>query len=267
MAIMLKNLGQDVLAMGLIGDFTGEVIEDKLRSQGISIAFQHISGSSRTNVFISEPNRRSTEILAPGPTIRPEEIDKFLAAYERSLSGYDVVVIGGSLPPGARESIYKEMVLLAKAKGLFTVLSAGGQGLANALEAAPDLVKPDVRNTPDVLGIDSATSTGRGKIAERLFSMGVSKVIIAFNGSSHAVYSADEAFEIIAPDHKIKNTVLADDAFLAGMVDALQRRRSLSEAAMWSMATEIAVGQEPEKRWAAPDEVSRYLGLVKRKEL
>ncbi|HEB12182.1 MAG TPA: hypothetical protein ENI11_00710, partial [Actinobacteria bacterium] len=262
-----KNLGQDVLALGLVGGFVGETIEEKLQSQRISIAFKHIDGLTRTNIILTEPNGRHTEVLEPGPTISESDIDQFLASYERSLSGYEIVIIGGSVPPGVREDIYKDMIYLAKSKGLFTVLNAHGPAFIKALESMPDLVKPDVRLTPDVLGISSAKPQGRKQIAQRLFSMGISKVVIGCDDGSHSVYSEDISVELTAANHKITNTVISGDAFLAGLIDALQRKRSLSEAALWAMAIEIALNQKPEKRWATPEEVSGFLSLAKLKEI
>ncbi len=266
-AIMLKNLGQDVLALGLVGGFVGETIEEKLQSQRISIAFKHIDGLTRTNIILTEPNGRHTEILDPGPVISETDIDQFLASYERSLSGYEIVIIGGSVPPGVREDVYKDMIALAKSKGLFTVLNAHGPAFIKALEAGPDLVKPDVRLTSEVLGISCARPQGRKQIAQRLFSMGISKVVIGCDDGSHSVYSKDISVELTATNHTRINQVISGDAFLAGLVDALQRKRSIGEAALWAMAIEIAINQKPEKRWATPEEVSGFLSMAKLKEI
>lgn len=267
MAVILKHLQQEIMTLGLLGGFVGQFIGETLEQENITIAFEYIDNDTRTNIIFVEPNGRSTQILEPGPEVSQLEVDELLANYKRSLTGCHCIILAGSLPPGVPVDIYEQMVNLAKDKNIFSVVNARGEALSLAVKAGPGLVKPDVRFSSEVFGINTASRLGRRRIADLIIAQGVSMLVIDFNQCSHAIYTTEQSLEVTVPAKQIKSTIVAGDAFLAGLVDALQRQRPLAEAAIWAGAVEIAAGQEMEKRWALPEEVSHFLDLVKVEEI
>lgn len=261
-AAMLNRLGHDTLALGLIGGFGGEYIEETLEAQQISVGFTHIREDTRTNSILIESDGKTTHLAEAGPIVTPEEVEDFLSAYNRSLSGGDVVIIAGSLPPGVPTDIYFKMIETAKNRGLKTVLNARGGAFAGGAQAGPEIAKPDVRLEPEVLGINNSTLTGRLELAGNLFSLGTQIVIIAVGGTNHEIYTQTQAYEVSSPGHPPGSTVIAGDAFLAGFIDAQRRGRPIDEACIWAMAAELAAGQDPEKRLATLEEVQGFIDMV-----
>src|SRR3990172_6535653 len=209
MAVILNRLNHDTMVSGFLGGFVGEFIQGSLGSQGISVAFQHIGEITRSNVIIVERDGRATLVLEPGPAISLSEVDRFLTTYKRIINACDTVVIAGSLPPGVPEDIYADMISLAKAKGLYTVLNARGKAFAAGVRAGPDLVKPDMRLETAVLGVNGATPSGRRELADRLFDLGVKTVAISFRHFNHAIYTEHEAFELTVGERPAASSVVS----------------------------------------------------------
>lgn len=265
-AVILNHFGHDTIVSGFLGGLAGEFIEGSLRSQGISVAFQPILENTRSNVIVIERDGRTTLVLEPGPTISAAEVDRFLAAYEETISARDTVVFAGSLPPGVPEDIYANMISIAKAKGVFTVLNTRGAAFEAGVRAGPDLVKPDMRLDAEILGINSATPSGRRELADRLFDLGVKTVTISFRHFNHAIYTEGEAFELTI-ERPAASSVVAGDAFLGGYIDAIKRDRSPVDAAIWGMSAGLAVRMNPEKRWATEKELETLAGEIRKKPI
>ncbi len=266
-ALMLNRLGHEVMTLGLLGGFMGEFIETSLVREGVFIGFQHVANQSRSNFIVVDDNGEITQVLEPGPIVSEREIDRFLALYDRTISNCDMVVIGGTIPPGCPPDIYKELIERAKKKGLSTALTAYGEPFERGIEAAPDIVRPDTRFVKIVLGQDKDTAFGRRNLSEKLLGMGIKTVIIAHNRLDHQVQSADDIFELKVSSDVVVNTVTAGDAFLAGFIDGTRRDLGLREASKWAAAMEMAASGDLEKRWANETDIELRLGHVDQEEI
>src|ERR1051326_7884919 len=105
---VLHTIGVPVHATGLAGGLPGEFIRSGLAQAGIDSSFLPIAGMSRTCIAVVEcDSHRVTEVNEPGPTITDSEAQAFLDIYEKLLSGAEVVVLSGSLPPGLPGDYYR----------------------------------------------------------------------------------------------------------------------------------------------------------------
>ncbi|MQY04104.1 PfkB family carbohydrate kinase [Actinomadura macrotermitis] len=85
-ARVLTALGADVLATGLLGGDTGDLIGADLDRAGIGHAFAPVAGSSRrTLTAVATASGEATVFNEPGPEITPAEWNSFLDRY-RSMS-------------------------------------------------------------------------------------------------------------------------------------------------------------------------------------
>jgi fructose-1-phosphate kinase PfkB-like protein len=68
MARILKQLGQETLALGFLAGFNGDLLRDCLRREGISTNFVNVPGETRNDVFIlNESGHEETMIAEEGP--------------------------------------------------------------------------------------------------------------------------------------------------------------------------------------------------------
>ena len=91
----------------------------------------------------------------PGPAVTEDEWSAYERAIEARLGAHRVLVCSGSVPPGSPPDAYGRLVALARAAGVASVVDAAGETLLRALDAAPDLVTPNLGEAETALGLAS----------------------------------------------------------------------------------------------------------------
>ncbi len=147
-ARVLHTLGVPVLATGLLGGATGSRVKTLL-SGGPAGSFVPIGGETRRTVAVADDGD-ATGFWEPGPVVSAAEWAAFLRHF-RSLAGAaDVVVLSGSLPPGAPADGYATLIELSGPAR--TILDTSGEALRHGLAAGPDVAKPNAAELAAVLG-------------------------------------------------------------------------------------------------------------------
>ena len=144
-ARVLGQLGDDVVATGLLGGHMGAYMAELMDANGINNDFVPIKGETRICLNILHAGNQ-TELLESGPTIAPEELDAFTAKFTELAGKADVVTISGSLPRGVEADYYAKITGIAENAGAKVLLDTSGASLEAALksEIKPELVKPNL---------------------------------------------------------------------------------------------------------------------------
>jgi 1-phosphofructokinase family hexose kinase len=157
-ARVLHTFGHEVLAAGLAGGATGELLREDLGRSGIPVAFTEIGRESRRVLEVTDTASRQTmRLREPGPYVTTEELGRFAADYRRLLSDATAVVLCGTLPAGLPPEIYGSLATWAAEAGVPVILNAGGSALGYAASRRPDLVVPD---RPEEDGAEDAEPNG-----------------------------------------------------------------------------------------------------------
>jgi tagatose 6-phosphate kinase len=212
-ARVLHTFGHDVVATGLAGGASGEMIRAELARAGVATQFTWISGESRRVVEVSGgggpggggpggggpgeggpggggPGGQSSAITTfcePAPYITTEELGRLAADYRSLMADATAAVLSGSLPAGLPAETYGSLATYAAEAGVPVVLDAGGSALWHGASRRPALVIPDLprgRGTtiaPD--GVDLAAEP-KALDPDGLVAGGVGGVVIL---SDHAV--------------------------------------------------------------------------------
>jgi tagatose 6-phosphate kinase len=178
-ARVLHSFGHDVLAAGLAGGASGELIIQDLARSGVPTAFTLIRGESRRFFRFSDPESGGPALRfsEPGPYITTEELGRFAADYRRLLASAAAVVLCGSLPDGLPADTYGSLVTYAAEAGVPVILDAGGEELKHAVGHGPDLVVAE----------SNAAETGTGGFGAALIRLGAAAAAVAVGGQVHAV--------------------------------------------------------------------------------
>ena len=143
-ARVLHTFGHEVLAAGLAGGATGELIREDLGRSSIPVAFTGIGRESRRVLEVSDTaSGRTMRLREPGPYVTTEELGRFAADYRRMLADATAVVLCGTLPAGLPPEIYGSLAAWAAEGGVPVILNAGGSALRYAASRRPELVVPD----------------------------------------------------------------------------------------------------------------------------
>ncbi len=215
-ARVLKSLGAAVTVTGLCGGAAGEVFERKLSEEGLSGVFSGTRGETRINVTIAESARGTeTHFVDPGPVVSPAELRKFRKMFSGLIKDLNpaCAVFSGSLPPGAPDDLYAELIAEAKRHGIKTALDTSGKPLKSGMEAVPDIVKPNESELDELAGRKITKIRDKMDFAlqldtpETLVSMGRRGAFLAYGGN---------LFRALPIDPAGRGAVGAGDALLAG---------------------------------------------------
>ncbi len=180
-ARVLHTFGHEVLAAGLAGGATGELIREDLGRSGIPVAFTEIGRESRRVLEVTDTGvDRTIRLREPGPYVTTEELGRFAGDYRRLLADATAVVLCGTLPAGLPPEIYGSLATWAAEAGVPVILNAGGSALGYAAARRPDLVVPDADGDP---AADPATG-------EALLRLGAAAVAIPRPGRVAVVTKA-----------------------------------------------------------------------------
>ena len=115
-AVGVAALGCEVTATGFVGRDDREVFSN-LVDENVQTEFVSTLGHTRTNVTVIESDAsRETHFQTIGFSLAPHDEGALLAKMRSCIAPTDVVVVSGSLPPGASPDLMKRLVETAKAK-------------------------------------------------------------------------------------------------------------------------------------------------------
>lgn len=222
---VLVQLGDDVVATGLLGGHSGAYLGDLMDADGIAHRFTPIAGESRTCIALLHDGNQ-TELLESGPVVSAEELEAFVGNFTDLVSGTSCVTLSGSLPKGVPADTYARLVAIAADAGVPVLLDTSGAALDAALEAdvKPTLVKPNLTEINDLLG----TSFGpddlldlQATLADDARFSGIPWVVVSMGAAGSVAFHAGRVLRARAPRIEAVNATGSGDSTIAGFAHAI----------------------------------------------
>lgn len=227
---VLHHLGCESVALGFIAGFTGNEIDRMLLSDGVKTDFIRLpEGNSRINIKLKA--QEETEINASGPDIPSAELLSLMEKLE-GLSQGDYLVLAGSIPASLPDTIYKDIMVALKDKGVCIIVDASRTLLVNVLEQRPFLIKPNNIELAEIFGVPSLNDKKEViRYAKELQKMGARNVLVSMAGDG-AVFVSEDGQELMseAPSGTVINSVGAGDSMVAGFLAGYIKSGSFNEA-------------------------------------
>ncbi|MEV5747415.1 1-phosphofructokinase [Actinoallomurus sp. NPDC052308] len=241
-------------AVVTVGGADGDQLVHLLEADGIRLGAVRVAGRTRSNITVVEPDGLVTKFNEPGEPLSRKELDAVADRVLAEVEGASWVVTCGSLPPGVPTDIYARLCEFFTAAGIRVAVDTSGPALPAAVEAGPDLVKPNREELAEAVGrpVDSVGDVIEA--AEELRDRGA-RAVLASLGADGAVLVEEEGVTIgEAPVAEPRSTVGAGDALLAGFLAGGARGApALAEGLAWGAA---AVGL-PASRMPRPEDIRR----------
>lgn len=245
----IAALGGSSTAIGFLAGEAGHSIQRVLENtRGITPDLLFIRGETRTNLKLVEPDGSLTELNEQGPAAS----EKDLAALVQKIGSYaapgNIFVLSGSAGPGVPEDFYRRLVDTIHAGGAKVVLDADGPLLSNALEAAPDVVKPNEYELCQLFGRASATTDELAEMGRELNARGIGLACIS-RGAQGAVF-AHGGQVCFAPGLHVEasSSVGAGDAMAAAIAYSMDQRFPLERCMRLALAAGAAACTTPGTR-------------------
>ena len=234
----IYELGGQSIATGFLGGNNGQIIDKALKDYGITSDFVWVSGETRTNTKVVEDDGSLTELNEPGALVYEEHIQQLKEKLLGYANGETIFVFAGSIPSGVSKDIYRELICLVKEKGAYVLLDADGDAFCNALEAQPNIIKPNQVELEEYLGLKEAND-----ISELIYAAnsirknGVENIVVSM-GKEGALFLLGD-YEVLCEGLtvKVSSTVGAGDAMVAAFAYAWDNKLSKEETVKLCMAT------------------------------
>jgi 1-phosphofructokinase len=254
----LAAQGTATLAVLPAGGPEGHLMEELLDTAAVPRRSVAVSGALRMNISVLEPDGTTTKLNEPGPRLTPAEVDALLTATLEAADGAepgDWVVGCGSLPPGAPDSLYADLVTRVRERGTSVAVDSSGAPMAAAVAARPTLVKPNHEELAELVGHPLPTLGDVHAAARDLVAHGIEVVAVSLGGDGALLVTADELVHARATITAPLSTVGAGDCMLAGLLHGLSAGRSAADALAGAVTWGAAAVTLPGSRVPAPHDL------------
>jgi 1-phosphofructokinase/tagatose 6-phosphate kinase len=218
-------LGNDVVAIAILGGPTGGVVRSLLDREGVLANIVPGSGNTRTCTSIaSTTDQKLTEFYEMATTVTEREwreleqrVDDECDRRPRWLT------ISGSMPPGAPTDAVGRLTALAHSRGVRVAVDTHGPALTGALDEHADIIKVNVHEAAAVLGFGPDQLPSPQHAAQLLHDRrehGWLTVVTAGTDGAWAIADGP-MFHVAAGAHGAF-PVGSGDCFMAGLVSGLK---------------------------------------------
>lgn len=262
-AKVLNSFGIPVEAWGFAAGHQGNVIREKLNAAGIPSKLLETPGETRVNLkIVDESTKETTELNEPGVPVDEETLQRFESEFKQAAEQASVVVLGGSLPPGAPPDYYQRLIELANEQGAAVILDADGEALAAGVKAVPYAIKPNIHELERLVQqkLDSAEAIIR--TARTLTDRGITCVLVSMGGDGSLLITAEQAIAAKPFPITPQSTVGAGDSMVAALVYGILQELDAEAIARWTSAAGTVTASKPGTQVCTLDEVKESLSKV-----
>lgn len=216
-SLVLRELGFKSVALGFVGGFTGDALENHLKQNGIDCDFVKVAGNTRINVKLND-----TDINATGPDITNDELQQLYKKLDNIKNG-DFLVLSGSVPKSLPQNTYEAILERLKDKGIKFVVDAEKELLLNTLGYKPFLIKPNHHELGAIFDTGINDFETALDFAQKLQNRGAQNVMVSMGDMGAALLDANgNRHTAKAPGGKVISAVGAGDSAVAAFLAEYQ---------------------------------------------
>lgn len=234
------------------GGREGDQLLDLLDGLGIEVVGVPIAGAVRANVTVAEADGTVTKLNAPGPHLSVDESSSLVKAIIAASADASWIAVCGSLPSGADPQFARVVVEALHEAGMRVAVDSSGPAFSAALEAGPELVKPNAEELAEAVGRRLRTVGHVVAAARELVDRGVGAALVTLGSAGAVLVTPTATHRAVAPAEVPRSTVGAGDATLAGF---LACEAGSEEALRWGVAWGAAAVRLPGTQMPGPGDV------------
>ena len=259
---VLNTIDIQSKALGFLGGFTGQFIQQTLENEGIHTDFVNVEEDSRINIKLK--TGQETEINGQGPTLTEENIQDLIHKLDALQEG-DMLVLAGSIPPSLPKTFYSDLTKKYSKRGVKVVVDAGGPVLAEVLQDKPFLVKPNHHELSELFGVTIHTAEEIIPYGKKVVEMGAKNVIVSMAGDGALLFTNGKVYSATVPKGQVVNSVGAGDSLVAGFIGTYSKEQDFIKAFQVAVATGSATAFS--RDLATKEKIDSLLNQVIVKEL
>lgn len=229
--------GASVLAVSTAGGRSGVEFAAELGASGVPNRLVPVAGATRQSVaIVDEALGDSTVVNERGLNPTDPEWAAMLGEVVDALPGAQVLVISGSLPPGAPATLLPLLIGTARDAGVPVIVDTSGPALLHAADAGASVLKPNSAELVEATGIADPVDGARS-----LIERGVDLVLLSLGAEGMLAVTASDVLHARLDAPLAGNPTGAGDAAVAAcavlFADGIRDPAAiLRRATAWSAA-------------------------------
>jgi 1-phosphofructokinase family hexose kinase len=233
----LVALGEPVLTLMPLGGHPGAETAELARAEELQPVVVPILGRTRIALTVQEEDTGAYwHYLEPGPDWTAADSERVQVSFRESAARCEFVALCGSLPCQAAEPMVAWMTETARALGCRVALDSHGPGLKLGLTLRPWLAKPNRDELSTVLGRPLASDADAWHAVRAVAASGIAVVLLSAGAAPLLASWGGDEWEVLAPQVPTVNALGCGDSLLAGILAAVRRGLSPSDALRWGVA-------------------------------
>jgi len=244
-SVVIHAFGGKTLALLTSGGAAGEKMEKSLSQMGFPFEVVRVRQESRSNLTISDKQGLTVKLNQVGQPLDAHELTQIRRLVELRLAKTRWLMICGSVQPGVPASFYCEIIEMAKAHGVKTLLDTDGDALVHGAEAKPTVITPNQHEAERLLGRALLTRSQFLEAVDHLKSMGPESVILSLGSRGAIAAGPDGIFEALPPRVDALCPIGAGDSLAAAFTWAMDKKKAFYESLRWGVAAGTAAAILP----------------------
>ncbi|MBQ4159595.1 MAG: 1-phosphofructokinase family hexose kinase [Clostridia bacterium] len=237
----LAASGLESICFGFIGGPDRAVFISQLNKYGVRSDFLPVDYPIRNNIKIVDlRNSTYTDVNLEAGTPTEAQLQSLVEKTAQIAQECAYVALSGHVSKSMPQDLYKTLCGVIHENGAKVAVDCSGVPLLSAIEACPDVIKPNIKELCDSFDVHLVNRYETIECAKRIRERGVKNVLVSAGPEGAVAACEDGAYVIQVPSIPVYNTVGAGDAFLSGFIygqtKGMDIENSLRHAASFSQA-------------------------------
>ena len=203
--------GASVLALTTAGGRIGAEFAAELTVSGVPHVLVPVAAETRRSIALVDESAGDTTVVNErGENPTDAEWGGLLAEIVDRHPGVSVLVISGSIPPGAPESLVPMLVAVGADAGVPVIVDTSGPDLLRAADAGATVLKPNAAELVEATGIDDPVEGARA-----LLGRGAELVLVSLGADGMLAVTATDLLHARLDEPLTGNPTGAGDAAVA----------------------------------------------------
>jgi 1-phosphofructokinase family hexose kinase len=241
--LALHSLGARARTLSLCGSGpAGAALRQDFERLGVDVRWVDTVAPMRVcTTILDEATGRTTELVENAPPITRDEVADFRAAYRDEVRRASLVVLTGSLPSGAGEDLFSELLAGFETPAL---LDVRGRSLTAALPLRPRLIKPNREELEQTVGRSLPDEAAVFDAMRELHRVGALAVVVSQGAGPLLALDDGERYRVEPPTVRVVNPIGCGDCLAAGLAVALDRGDDIAAALRFGVAAAAVNARE-----------------------
>lgn len=270
----LHALGEEVLGLTVIGGLNGEVLKNRLQSEGIPMHFFKIKEETRTSMtFMSNSNQ--TEVVERGPYVTEDtigEVENYLQQLFLTEPHISCISINGTIINDDlliyQKLLHRLSIWLPTDTKILMDLSQPLLKPTITGTVKPYFIKPNLKELSDLLQKNITTKSDViSALKENVFLHDIPFILVSMGAEGAIAKMQNSIYQIDIPKIKVINPTGSGDSTVAGVCFGISHQLSDEELLKYAMACGISNTMHQQVGGVKKSDISTLLAKITVKKI